>query len=283
MTEKYTTTSMNVNDLEIDSMIQNIPFGKVTMDELKLALSLVDLTSLEGKDTDHKIKDLAQKAIKTGVAAVCVYPSLVAVAKTELIGTAKKVASVAGAFPSGQLPLNLKLEEVKYAIAEGADEIDMVISRGKFLEGNYQFVFDEVAAFKAVCGDVKLKVILETGELETLSKIKIASEIAIQAGADFIKTSTGKMSVNATLPAICVMLQSIKSHADSTGKRIGIKPSGGISDGETAAKYMRLTAMILGKEWLQPDLFRFGASRLVDNLIAEIDGNKIRNAPPDGY
>ena len=283
MAKIYTASAVKVNDSDIEAIIKKIPSSAASKEELRLALSLIDLTTLEGKDTDQRIKDLAQKAVKTNVAAVCVYPALVAVAKQALKGSNKKVASVAGGFPSGQIPLNLRLEEAKYAIAEGADEIDMVISRGKFLEGNYQFVFDEVAAFKEVCHHVKLKVILETGELETLTNIKTASDIAIQAGADFIKTSTGKMSVNATLPAVCVMLQSIKEHHDSTGKKIGVKPSGGISDGETAVKYLRLTEMIVGKEWLQPDLFRFGASRLVDNLLLEIEGKTNVNSTPNGY
>lgn len=283
MTKTYTSSAIKVNDSEIESIIKNTPSVIVTKEELQLALSLVDLTTLEGKDTDQNVKDLSIKAIKTGVAAVCVYPTLVSVAKNELKDTNKKVASVAGGFPSGQLPLSLRLEEAKYAINEGADEIDMVISRGKFLEGNYQFIYDEVAAFKAVCKNVRLKVILETGELVTLDNIRLASDIAIQAGADFIKTSTGKMAINATLPAVCVMLQSIKSHYDLTGKKVGIKPSGGISDGETAAKYLRLTEMIVGKEWLQPSLFRFGASRLVDNLILEIQGKTNTNSSSSGY
>lgn len=283
MTKNYTLSGIKVNVAALDMLIQKSAVDSVSKDELQLALSLVDLTTLEGKDTDEKVKELSRKAIITGVAAVCVYPALVAVAKNELKNSGKKVASVAGGFPSGQLPLALRLEEAKYAIAQGADEIDMVISRGKFLEGNYQFVFDEVVAFKQVCGDVTLKVILETGELETLDNIKIASEIAIQAGADFIKTSTGKMSVNATLPAIAVMLQCVRSHFETTGKKVGIKPSGGISDGKTAAHYLRLTELIVGKEWLNPALFRFGASRLVDNLISEIAGKSPSNSTTNGY
>ncbi len=283
MTKKFTNNFPEVEASAIENKIQEINDASITIEELKLALSLVDLTTLEGKDNDSNVIKLAQKAIKSGVAAVCVYPTLVRIAKSELKNAKQKVASVAGAFPSGQLPLNLRLEEVKYAIAEGADEIDMVISRGKFLEGNYQFVFNEVSAIKEVCGNVRLKVILETGELESLQNIRIASDIAIQAGADFIKTSTGKMSVNATLPAVCVMLQAIKDHYDLTGKKVGLKPSGGISDGATAIKYIRLTEKILGKEWLQPNLFRFGASRLVDNLLLEITGGSAISNSNGGY
>lgn len=262
------------------SLIDNKP---ASIEELKLSLSLIDLTTLEGKDTTLRVKELCRKAKETGTAAVCVYPSLVSVAKSELKNTTQKVASVAGGFPSGQLPLKLRLAEAVYAIAEGADEIDMVISRGKFLEGDHNFVFDEIVAFKEVCGNVKLKVILETGELETLDNIRIASDIALHAGADFIKTSTGKISVNATLPAIGVMLQGIKDFHKSTGKKCGIKPSGGISDGNTAAQYLRLAETIVGKDWLQPSLFRFGASRLVDNLVAEINGSQQSNSTTNGY
>ncbi|HEY0031497.1 MAG TPA: deoxyribose-phosphate aldolase [Bacteroidia bacterium] len=268
---------------QVEELISRISNEPASQNELKLALSLVDLTTLEGKDTDESVRALCRKAHETGTAAVCVYPAMVAVAKQQLKSSGRKVASVAGAFPSGQLPLNLRLAEVKYAIEQGADEIDMVISRGKFLEGNYDVIYEEIAAFKAVCGAVTLKVILETGELETLDNIRLASDIALHAGADFIKTSTGKIVVNATLPAVCVMLQAIKDFQISSGKKCGIKPSGGISDGNTAAKYLRLAEMILGKEWLTPALFRFGASRLVDNLFAEINGVQQSNTKAGGY
>lgn len=276
-------TSPKVDVEKMEKIIQSISTALPTKDEMQLALSLVDLTSLEGKDTSTSIVLLSKKAIDTKVAAVCVYPELVKSAKSALNNSKIKVASVAGAFPSGQLPLHLRLEEVKFAINEGADEIDMVISRGKLLEGDYQFIFNEVSEFKKICGDKNLKVILETGELETLDNINIASDIAIHAGADFIKTSTGKISINATLPAVCVMLQVIKNHFDTTGKKVGIKPSGGISDAKTAVLYLRLTETILGKEWLQPSLFRFGASRLVDNLIAEIKGSPLKSTNNNGY
>ena len=272
-----------VDNSLVEKIINELSKDAASQNELKLALSLVDLTALEGKDTEQRIKELCKKAITTGTAAVCVYPTLVAVAKNELKGSHQKVASVAGAFPSAQLPLKLRVEEAKYAIEQGADEIDMVISRGKFLEGNYNFIYDEVAAFKEACKSTTLKVILETGELESLDNIRIASDIALHAGADFIKTSTGKIGVNATLPAICVMLQAIKDFYVTSGKKCGIKPSGGISDGNTAAQYLRLTEKIVGKEWLTPSLFRFGASRLVDNLVAEIKGEKQSNLSSGGY
>ncbi|MBA3971204.1 MAG: deoxyribose-phosphate aldolase [Bacteroidetes bacterium] len=267
----------------VESAISRIKSEPASKEELKLALSLIDLTTLEGKDTAMKVKEMCRKAVESGTAAVCVYPALVSIAKSELNNSSQKVASVAGGFPAGQLPLNLRLAEAKYAIEQGADEIDMVISRGRFLEGDHEFVYDEVAAFKSVCGAVKLKVILETGELETLDNIRLASDIAINAGADFIKTSTGKIPVNATLQTMCVMLQAISDYYKETGIKCGIKPSGGISDGNTAAQYLRLTESIVGKEWLQPSLFRIGASRLVDTLIAEISGKEHTNAKKDGY
>ncbi|MFH0893100.1 MAG: deoxyribose-phosphate aldolase, partial [Bacteroidota bacterium] len=180
-------------------------------------------------------------------------------------------ASVAGAFPSGQSPLRLRLEEVKYAVSEGADEIDMVISRGKFLENDFQFIFEEVALTKHACGNAHLKVILETGELQSLKNILIASSLAIAAGADFIKTSTGKMGIGATLPAVFVMMQAVKDHFDITGKRIGIKPSGGVAECDQALDYLCLLQTVLGDAWLTPDLFRFGASRLADRINEELN------------
>ncbi len=251
-----------MNDTQ--KLISEIPSAPATKEELRLALSLIDLTSLEGKDNGKSIFTLCEKAKKFETAAVCVYPSLISSAKKNLRGTKIKIASVAGAFPSGQLPLNLRLEEAKYAIGEGADEIDMVISRGKFLEGNYNAVQEEIFAFKKICQEKSLKVILETGELETLENISKASTIAIEAGSDFIKTSTGKIQVNATPESVCAMLLAIKD----SGKKTGIKPSGGISDGETAVKYLRLTEKILGSKWLKPELFRFGASRSADSIFA---------------
>lgn len=243
-------------------------------------IGFIDLTSLEGKDNIESIKILCEKALQKhdaipSVAAVCVYPTLVHVAKKELQNSKIKIASVAGAFPSGLSPLKIKLQEIKFALDKGADEIDMVISRGKFLENNFCEVHDEIAAIKEICKDKTLKVILETGELITTENIKKASEIAIEAGADFIKTSTGKISVSATIPAVEVMLNCIKTHYQKTNKKIGIKPSGGIKDAKTAMEYLSLTSTILGGEWLTPSLFRYGASSLYDNIISGSNNSKI--------
>lgn len=243
-------------------------------------LGMVDLTTLEGSDNTEKVKQLCKKAVSfaamgegiPNVAAVCVYPTLVATARNELSGTGIHVASVAGAFPSGLSPLKLRVEETRYAVDEGADEIDMVISRGRFLEGDYNYVYDEVAAIREACGKARLKVILETGELKTATLIRRASEIAMDAGADFIKTSTGKVQPAATLEAMLVMAEAIASHHTKTGKKIGIKPAGGISDAETALKFYALTNHVLGKDWLNKDWFRFGASRLSDALVNAAQG-----------
>lgn len=260
---------------EIRKYIDGSSSLPATQEELRLMLSLIDLTSLDGKDHTESIIKLCEKAKKYETAAVCVYPPFVSVAKAQLKETKIKVASVAGAFPSGQLPLPLRLEEAKYAIHEGADEIDMVISRGKFLAGDHDFLFHEISEFKKVCGQKILKVILETGELDTAENIRKASEIAIQAGADFLKTSTGKITVYATLEAVCIMLLAIKA----SGKKTGIKPSGGISDANTAVKYLRLAQNILGKEQLQPGLFRLGASRLADAVFSSLQDKKINTVP----
>jgi deoxyribose-phosphate aldolase len=250
--------------------------GSYSRKELyKLILNTIDLTTLEGSDNKEKIIALCQQAKGfrnygagfPDVAAVCVYPVFVKLAKEQLQNTGIHVASVAGAFPSSQSPLRIKCEEVAYAIEEGADEIDMVISRGKLLEGNFSEVFDEIASIKSVCGKAKLKVILETGELQTFNNIKKASEIAIEAGADFIKTSTGKISVSATPEAAYIMCSVIRDHYLKTGKKIGFKAAGGISDVETALNYLKIVNTINGKEWLNNGLFRFGASRLATKVL----------------
>ena len=241
-------------------------------------LGMIDLTTLEGADTSEKVTRLCEKgrsfdALGLGlpnVAAICVYPTLIRTARQALEGSRIRVASVAGAFPAGQSPLHIKIAEVKYAVEEGADEIDMVISRGKFLEGEYTRVFDEIAAIREACGPAHLKVILETGELLTATNIRRASEIALQAGAHFLKTSTGKMQPAATPEAMLVMLEAIRDHYDQTGKIAGIKPAGGIADPETALQYYVLTDQILGAEWLNKDWLRFGASRLADTLVDAI-------------
>jgi deoxyribose-phosphate aldolase len=274
MTTAYPNNSTKMDSLAIEKSLEAISLAVPSPEELKMALSCIDLTTLEGKDTDTVVQELCKKAVSLDVASVCVYPSLVRTARTALQGSTKKVASVAGGFPAGQIPLYLKLEEVKYAISEGADEIDLVISRKEFLQKNHSYTQDEVAAVKAVCGNTTLKVILETGELETLENIALASRLAIAGGADFIKTSTGKINGNATLQHVYIMLMEIRAHQERTGKRVGIKPSGGIADGKTAVSYLRLTAQLLGKEWLQPALFRIGASRLATTIVNEIQ-NKL--------
>jgi len=233
---------------------------------LSFILSCIDLTSLNAYDTDEKIIDLCNKSTtyhSVKPATVCVYPVFVGLAKERLRGSSIGVASVAGGFPSGQTSIDVKLKEVQYALQAGADEIDIVISRGKFLEGKYDIVYQEIEAIRNVCKGVKLKVILETGELESVENITKASEIAIKAGADYIKTSTGKIAVNVTPETFVCMLLSIKSHYEKTGKQIGIKASGGISDVETAFLYLRLLENVLGEKWLHKDYFRIGTSRLL--------------------
>ncbi|HOZ51212.1 MAG TPA: deoxyribose-phosphate aldolase [Chitinophagaceae bacterium] len=245
---------------------------------LKLALSMIDLTTLEGKDTQGKVKQLCYKAQHVAdhlvglpsVAAVCVYPNHVKTAKKCLMSTSIKIASVATAFPSGNSSLKIKLADVKMAVDAGADEVDMVISRGQFLEGNYQFVSDEIASIKEACGKARLKVILETGELSTLDNIRKASEIAILAGADFIKTSTGKISPAATMPVTYVMLQTIKDYYDATGIMIGMKPAGGISTSKIALQYLVMLYETLGDAWMTNEWFRFGASSLANDIIMQL-------------
>ncbi len=246
---------------------------------LKLALSMIDLTTLEGQDTRGKVTQLCQKAIHVHdsrpglphVAAVCVYPTMVAVARKALAGHDIKVASVATAFPSGMAPLSVKLEETRLAVAEGADEVDMVISRGAFLQGEYARVFDEIVAVKEACGPAHLKVILETGELGTLDRVRRASVIAMHAGADFIKTSTGKVQPAATLPVTLVMLQAIRDYYHSTGRRVGMKPAGGIAKAKLAIQYLVMLRETLGEGWLTPEWFRFGASSLVNDILMQLE------------
>lgn len=244
----------------------------------RFVLSVIDLTTLEGSDNAQKINELCQTAINfkdearhiPSTAAVCVYPPFVAQAKQLLKGTDIHVASVAGAFPAGQSPIEIKVAEVKYAVNAGADEIDMVISRGKFLEGNYQEVFDEIVAIKKACGKAHLKVILETGELKTADNIYAASMMAMEAGADFIKTSTGKISVNATPESFLIMLDAINDYYKQTGKMVGMKPAGGISDAETSILYVKILENVLGEKWLNKQYFRIGASRLAKKIIEKI-------------
>ncbi len=245
---------------------------------LNLAISMIDLTTLEGNDTRGKVQQLCHKAMHPNdlysdipkVAAVCVYPSFVGIAKKALEGSGIRVASVATAFPSGQTALEVKLNDVKTAVDHGADEIDMVISRGAFLSGDYLYVFDEIAAIKKACGDAHLKVILETGELETLDNVRKASEIAIYAGADFIKTSTGKVQPAATMQVTYVMLDAIKDYYLKTGKMIGMKPAGGISNAKLALQYLVMLNEVLGEKWMNKNYFRFGASSLLNDLLMQL-------------
>ncbi|MCE3260176.1 MAG: 2-deoxyribose-5-phosphate aldolase, partial [Bacteroidetes bacterium] len=204
------------------------------------------------------------------VAAVCVYPTYVAIAKKALEGSNVKVASVATAFPSGNSTLEIKISDTRFAVDNGADEVDMVISRGEFLKGNYNFVFDEIAAIKEACGKARLKVILETGELSTLDNVRRASDIAILAGADFIKTSTGKIQPAATMPVTLVMLEAIKDHYMKTGVMIGMKPAGGISTAKSALQYLVMLYETLGPKWMTNEWFRFGASSLANDLLLQL-------------
>lgn len=257
---------------------------------LYLAVSMTDLTTLEGADTPEKVRQLCAKAKNPilpyvwdelsqrakvtpipSVAAVCVYPDLVPYAKKYLKGSSIQIASVATAFPSGRIPFSIKLKEVERAIDFGATEIDMVIDRGAFLQGDYQKVFSEIYDVKQICQDrAHLKVILETGELKTYDNVRLASSIAMEAGADFIKTSTGKVSPAATMPVTLVMLQAISDFYQKTGKKIGMKPAGGIKTAKQAIHYLVMVNEILGEEWLHPSLFRFGASSLVNDLLRQI-------------
>ena len=245
---------------------------------LKLALSMIDLTTLEGQDTPGKVRQLCQKAMHLHdsmpdlphVAAVCVYPNLVGVAKSVLAGSTIRVASVATAFPGGMSSLDVKLDETRLAVDAGADEIDMVLSRGAFLAGDHAYVFDEIAAIKQACGDAHLKVILETGELCSLDRVRRASVLAMHAGADFIKTSTGKIKPAATMSVTLVMLQAIRDFFTQTGRMIGIKPAGGIAGAKLAVYYLVMLRETLGNAWMTPERFRFGASSLANDLLMQL-------------
>ena len=249
------------------------------LEGLKMALNMVDLTTLEGMDTINKVTQMCYKAqhlhdefsgLPT-VAAVCVYPNFVKIAVNSLKDSPIKVASVATAFPSGHSSLDVKIADTKMAVDAGAHEVDMVISRGKFHMGDFGFVYDEIAAIKQACGtSVRLKVILETGELGNLDNVRLASDIAIAAGADFIKTSTGKIKPAATLPVTLVMLEAIKDHYYKTGIMVGMKPAGGISNSKLALQYLVMVKETLGVKWLDNHWFRFGASSLANDLLMQI-------------
>ena len=245
---------------------------------LDMAISMIDLTTLEGQDTPGKVRALCAKAKRPDpadptapkVAAVCVYPDLAHVAAEELKGSGIHVASVATAFPSGRTGLDVKLADVRYAIAAGADEVDMVIDRGAFLAGHYQVVYDEIAAVREACAEAAhLKVILETGELVTLDNVRRASWLAMLAGAGFIKTSTGKVTPAATLPVTLVMLEAVRDFRETHGRQIGVKPAGGIRTAKDAIKYLVLVNETAGEEWLDPAWFRFGASSLLNDLLMQ--------------
>jgi deoxyribose-phosphate aldolase len=246
---------------------------------LRLAVAMMDLTTLEGKDTPGKVRALCRKALTPldsdptigPCAAICVYPNFVAVAKQALAGSKVKVASVATAFPSGQSPLSVKLDDTRRAVELGADEIDMVIDRGAMLAGDYAKVFDEIAATKEACGAAHLKVILETGELGSYDVVRKASEIGIAAGGDFIKTSTGKVVPAATPAVTLVMLQAIADHYYATGRKIGMKPAGGVRTAKQALHYLVIVKETLGDAWLTPDLFRFGASALLNDVLMQLE------------
>lgn len=245
---------------------------------LKLAMSMIDMTTLEGADSPGKVRQLCTKAKHMHdampgvphVAAVCIYPTMVRHAKPELEGSGVKIAAVATGFPSGQYPLSAKLEDTKFAVDEGADEIDMVISRGHLLAGDYAYVFDEIATIKEACRHAHLKVILETGELGTFDTIRRASDIAMHAGADFIKTSTGKIQPGATPQVTLVMLEAIRDFYYATGKKIGMKPAGGIATAKVALQYLVMLRETLGQDWLTPDLYRIGASRLANDILMQL-------------
>lgn len=285
-----------MNTITIPDFNQTIPIDKIGVEErvsrlnkrsikkeskmqaLKLALSMIDLTTLEGKDSEGKVIQMCRKARVPhaprpdlpSVAAVCVYPTMVATAKKAVEGTNINVASVSTAFPSGMAPRQVKLDDTRFAVDQGADEIDMVISRGEFLKGNYNYIFDEIAEVKEACGDAHLKVILETGELETYENVRKASDIAMYAGADFIKTSTGKISPAATQPVTLVMLEAIRDFYRDTGIMVGMKPAGGIRKAKQSLQYLVLVKETLGAAWLTPEWFRFGASSLTNDLLMQI-------------
>lgn len=272
-----------VGSLERIAKIQSRSLkGQAKIQGLRMALSMIDLTTLEGKDTPGKVRQMCFKAqhlhdqaegLPT-VAAVCVFPTMVGIAKAALANTNIKVAAVSTAFPAGQAPFEVKKLDTLHAVEYGADEIDMVISRGRFLAGDYNFVYDEIAAIKELCGAARLKVIFETGELDSLDQVKRVSSLAIAAGADFIKTSTGKIQPAATFPVVLTMLSAIKEHYDQTGQMIGMKPAGGISSAKIALQHLLLVKEVLGEAWLSNEWYRFGASSLANDLLMQYQKQK---------
>jgi len=259
---------------------------------LELAIRMMDLTTLEGADTPGKIAALASKAVRPdpadltipSVAALCVYPNLVTHAVARLRGSGVKVASVGTAFPSGQAPIDIKVREVEEVVAMGADEVDMVIDRGAFLSGRYARVYDEIVKVKEVCGDTHLKVILEVAELGTYDNVRRASLLAMAGGADFVKTSTGKLSSAATLPVTLCMLEAIRDVHEETGRMVGMKPAGGIRQAKQAVQYLVQVYETLGPDWLTPDLYRLGASSLLNDVLMQIRKEKTgRYQSPDYF
>src|SRR5450759_2952141 len=246
---------------------------------LDLTIRMIDLTTLEGKDTPGKVRALCAKGMRPQpgdpsiphVAAICIYPTFVAEAKEALRGSGVLVASVATAFPSGQTFLDIKLAEVRAAVEAGADEVDMVIDRGAFLAGDYGTVFEEIVAIREACGEAHLKVILETGELGTFDNVRRASVLAMAAGADFIKTSTGKVTPAATLPVTLVMLEAIRDFERQTGRVVGMKAAGGIRTAKEAIQYLVVLYETLGPRWMTPERFRFGASSLLNDVLMQIE------------
>ena len=244
---------------------------------IDLAIRMVDLTTLEGQDTAGKVRALAAKAMRPdpadpscpATAAVCVYPDMVGIAKDTLGSSGVNVAAVATAFPSGRAALDIKLADTRDAVEAGADEIDMVIDRGAFLSGHYLQVFDEIVAVKEACGDAHLKVIFETGELQTYDNVRRASWLAMMAGGHFIKTSTGKVQPAATLPVTMIMLEAVRDYREATGQMVGVKPAGGIRSSKDAIKYLVMVNEVAGPDWLDPDWFRFGASTLLNDLLMQ--------------
>ena len=249
---------------------------------LQLAIRVIDLTTLEGADTPGKVAALASKAIRPdpsdpslpSVAAICVYPNLVPVARERLRGTGVKVAAVATGFPSGQFPTAIKVADVRSAIELGAEEIDMVIDRGAFLSGRYAKVYDEIVQVKEACGDIHLKVILETAELATYDNVRRATLLAIAAGADFVKTSTGKVNPAATLPVALCMLEAVRDAHEETGRRVGFKAAGGIRQAKQAIQHLVVVHETLGSEWLTPELYRIGASSLLNDILIQLRKEK---------
>ena len=269
--------SVGLNE-RVDSLATRSIKKESKLDALNMIVSMCDLTTLEGEDTEGKISQMVAKAITPdpsnhdikNVAAVCVYPSLVSIAKEKVGNSGVKVAAVSSYFPSGQVPMESKLLDTKYAIDSGADEIDIVINRKAFLEGDYRKVYDEIVALKEACGDVHLKTILEVGDLKTYENIRKASLISLAAGSDFIKTSTGKLSVGSSRQACYVMAKAVLDFKNLTGVSAGIKVAGGIRDSKDAIRYLVLINEEMGDEWLTPDLFRFGASSLLDDVLKQI-------------